>query len=198
MLLKHSRRTASAGGLAGLVLLMAGCADTATSRPVAHAVSASRSVTPPGPGRAVETPAQAAQAAQAALAAYRAMWADVAAVADSGDYRRSRLGDHLTGQLLLTSSKNLSLAEQHGTITKGAPIPLRPAVAAENLSANPPEITVSDCIDGSRFRIYYAATGKPVNNNLGGLQSATAKMILTGGAWKATSEYVGAVGSCAG
>lgn len=189
MLFMRERSAATAIGAAGLALLVAGCGTTATSKPVTHARSATS--TTPSPVGSIPN-----VEARAALASYSAMWADLATVADSGNYQQSRLGDHMAGQLLLTSSQNLFLDEQHGMITKGAPILLRPAVTAEDLSAKPPEITVSDCVDGSHFLVYYAATGKPIDNDPGGFQSVTVKMTQSGGVWKASSEYVGAVGSC--
>lgn len=134
--------------------------------------------------------------AQAALAAYRDMWADFAEVADSGNYQQARLSDHMTGKLLLDSSQNLFLTEQRGMIGRGAPHLLRPEPQAEDLAANPPAITITDCVDGRDFLFYYASTGKPVDNVPGGLQAATTQMTLVGGVWKGASEQLAAEGSC--
>jgi hypothetical protein len=136
--------------------------------------------------------------AQAALTAYRESWADFAAVADRGNYQQARLGDHMMGTLLQDSSQNLFLTEQRGMIGRGVPHLLRPTVQSENLGANPPEITISDCVDGRDFLFYYVSTGKLVDNVPGGLQTATTQMVLAGGVWKATSEQLGALGSCTG
>jgi hypothetical protein len=135
---------------------------------------------------------------QAALASYREMWADLAAVADSGNYQQTRLGDHMTGKLLLDSSQNLFLSEQKGMVGRGEPVLLRPEVESEDLTANPPLITVADCLDERGFLLYYAATGKPVDSDPGGLQTSTTQMTLINGVWKGSSEYLGAEGSCSG
>src|SRR5581483_6639409 len=111
---------------------------------------------------------------------------------------QARLGDHMTGKLLLDSSQNLFLTEQRGMIGKGAPRLLRPEVQSENLSANSPEITISDCVDGRDFLFYYASTGELVDNVPGGLQAATVQMTLVGGVWKGAREQLGAEGSCTG
>ncbi len=102
----------------------------------------------------------------------------------------------MTGQLLLTTSQNLFSDEQHGMITRGEPILLHPEAASEDLAAQPAEVTISDCVDGSHFLIYYTATGKPVDNDPGGLQAVTVQMTLSSGVWKASGESVGAEGSC--
>jgi hypothetical protein len=70
------------------------------------------------------------------------MWADLAAVADSGNYQQARLADHMTGKLLLDSSQNLFLTEQKGMIGKGAPHLLRPEVRSEDLAAGSVKLSV--------------------------------------------------------
>ncbi len=174
-----------------LGLLDSGCSSPAPSKPAAHAVSAATNTTP-SPSTTLDAQGQAA------LVSYRAMWADLAAVADSGNYQQARLGDHMTGKLFVDSSQNLFLSEQRGMVGRGEPVLLRPQVKSEDLTADPPVITIADCLDERGFLLYYAATGKPVDNDPGGLQAATTQMTLVNGVWKGSSEYLGAEGSCSG
>ncbi|WP_157436409.1 hypothetical protein [Actinospica robiniae] len=178
--------------LLGVVLTgaLAACSGTPTTPAAEKKAAPTRSTPTLSPSKATDP------AAQAALTAYREMWADFAAVADSGNYREARLGDHMTGKLYLDSSQNLFVTEQRGMVGKGEPRLLRPTVVSENLTAHPAVVTVTDCVDGRGFLFYYAATGKLVDDVPGGLQGDTTQMTLVGTTWKGAEEQLGPEGSC--
>lgn len=191
-------RTITGAAVLGTVLaaVLAACSGSWTSPAAAKKAVPTVSA---GGGLPTASPTGATDPeVRAALAAYRESWADFAAVADSGNYQQARLGDHMAGKLLLDSSQNLFLSEQRGMISRGAPELLHPRVTAERPAANPSVITITDCIDTRNFLLYYKATGKPIDSDPGGLETATTQMTLAGGVWKASSEYLGAEGSCSG
>lgn len=172
-------------GTALLVGGTAGCTETQQA-PTAH--EASTAATP-------TSTSTLDPSASAALAGYRASWAAVNEAANEGNYQLPALSEHLAGDEFELVTQNLFLYQENGIVSRGALV-LHPHVKSENLAAKPPTVTVADCVDGRGDLLYYRSTGKPIDNDPGGFRTDSTVMSELNGVWKATSDNIGADGTC--
>jgi hypothetical protein len=203
-----SRVVPSPGGIkiallaaAVITVVSGGCSSTAdngseaASTTTSRSASASPSVTPsPSPS---STPSSAAEAArQKAIAAYLGMWQDFAEAGETSDWDSPRLGDHASGDALLTMSRALYADHYNGLVTKGTSTN-NPTVSSATPAAAPKTVMISDCGDDSRALKYDAKTGKLANDAPGGKRAMVAEVKLhKDGSWRVTRFAVQGVGSC--
>jgi hypothetical protein len=57
-------------------------------------------------------------------------------------------------------------------------------------------VTIADCVDDRSDLLYYKSTGKPIDSEPGGFRKDSTTMSKLGGVWVATSDDVGADGTC--
>lgn len=190
------------GTLLGIVLAaLAGCSRSTTT--------SARPTATPDVGHATTASPQLSTSAEHAIAVYKAMWADVqlasetltipASASASGttsspgmpSYQNPILQQHLDGQALLTIQENLDTNEVQGIVALGVPV-LHPTVA----SATPTTVQLTDCLDGTHWLQYFAATRQLVNNTPGGFSYTTATVTDEAGGWKVTQLDVRADGTC--
>lgn len=136
-----------------------------------------------------------AMARKEATATYNAMWADMASAARTADYQSPRLSRHADGDALSQLSRGLYANKQHGIVVKGDPV-TSPTVTSVKLSTIPTSVAISDCLDGTHWLNYVAATGELQNDTPGARHATTATVVLNNGSWKVTELAVGQDGSC--
>jgi hypothetical protein len=130
-----------------------------------------------------------------AVDAYNAMWADMAAAARTADYQSPRLARHADGDALSQLSRGLYANKQHRIVAKGDPV-TNPTVTSVTPSTDPTRVAISDCLDGTHWLNYVAATGELQNDTPGARHATTATVALVDGSWKVTELAVGQDGSC--
>jgi hypothetical protein len=123
------------------------------------------------------------------------MWADMASAARTADYQSPRLSRHATGDALSQLSQGLYANKQHGIVTKGNPV-TNPTVSSVEPDTNRPSVAISDCLDGTHWLNYVAATDELQNDTPGARHSTTATVALINGSWKVTELAIGQDGSC--
>jgi hypothetical protein len=101
----------------------------------------------------------------------------------------------LAGDEYLLVTQNLFAYAENGIVSKGAVV-LHPHVKSEDLTAKPPTVTIVDCVDGRGDLLYYKSTGKPIDKDPGGFRTDSTVMSEVGGVWVATSDDLGADGTC--
>jgi len=185
--MSRQRAVASFVGCLAVLGGLAGCGGVRLQVPTAHETSAS--ATPKGSSSLDPS-------ASAALSGYEESWAAVDEAGRTGNYQLTALSEHLTGQVLELITQNLAVYRKNGIVSRGAVV-LHPQVEAEGLNANPPTVTISDCVDDRNDLLYYASSGKPIDNEPGGFRAETTVMSELAGTWKATSDNIGADGTCA-
>lgn len=176
--------------LGGAVLLsgLTSCSASQHQMPAAHAASTRASAAP-------SNSSTLDPSAQAALASYEAGWKATDDASRTGRYQLSALTMFFSGDVLQVITQNLDTYEENGIVSKGA-IALHPYVAVEDLRSNPPTVTIADCIDDRHDLLYYAATGKPIDDVPGGFRAETTVMSDLDGMWKATNQAMDGEGTC--
>lgn len=133
--------------------------------------------------------------ASAALAGYEASWTAIDDATRAGNYQLPALSEHLAGHEYLLVTQNLFVYQENGIVSRGAVV-LHPHIKTEDLSANPPAVTITDCVDDRSDLLYYKSTGKPMDSVPGGFRADSTVMSELNGVWKATSDNIGADGTC--
>ena len=171
-----------------MVLLgaLAACSGAHQQVPTAH--EASTSATPTNTSTLDPS-------ASAALTGYEASWAAIDDATRAGNYQLPALSEHLAGDEFKLITQNLFLYQENGIVSRGAVV-LHPHVKVEDLTANPPTVTITDCVDGRNDLLYYKSTGKPMDSNPGGFRADSTVMSELNGVWKATSDNISADGTC--
>jgi hypothetical protein len=98
------------------------------------------------------------QAAAAALAAYHGYWKAVVKARSIPDPRYPDLEKYATDKALANEYSSLLLLEREGIIYRGEPM-LVPVVASVELGADP-VVTITDCVDSTKWQPVYKATGE--------------------------------------
>ncbi len=146
---------------------------------------------------AVSAPSQDPRGAaeDAALDAYRGMWAAYAKAGLTANPDEPDLSKFASDGALKTLRNGLADYRSKKQVLKGEYV-LSPQAAEVALASSPATVTVTDCIDDSKFLVYNLS-GEPINDVPGGRQSARATVTnLAPGGWKVTSFGVQDVGSC--
>ena len=179
------------------VLMIAGLAcSCSTGTSATSPSSAVISSTAPATSVPPTTSSEADTAKQQAITAYLDMWTDVAAVAETSDWQSSRLGQHATGDALLTLSRAMYADHYNGLITKGRPVD-HPQVTSMDPPAAPTTVMISDCGDSTNWLKYRADNGKLADDVPGGHRTITAEVQRSAdGTWKVTQFAVQALGTC--
>ncbi|MDG4760341.1 hypothetical protein [Micromonospora sp. WMMD710] len=129
------------------------------------------------------------------MSAYRAMWQAYAKAGLTANPDDPDLARFASDAALQTLKSGLSSYRSKGQILKGDLV-VNPQVRQSSLVSTPPTVTVTDCIDDTRFLVYTAA-GSPINDVPGGRRAVEA--TVTGGGtqgWKVVSFGVREVGTC--
>ena len=179
---------------ATVVVALAACAavPSANSDPR----STSRPTAPDPPRSETAARSQPDEAGNGAVAAYMAMWLDVAATAETSDWRSPRLAEHATGDALSVLSRAMYSDYQRGLVTKGEPSN-DPSVLSVTPPDSPTTVRLSDCGNSTRWLKYDAKTGELADDSPGGRRAITAEVKLDqGGHWKVTRFAVGGLGTC--
>jgi hypothetical protein len=178
-----------------------GCALMAASVLVALTAACTnhpseRGGTSPAPSLSAPSLSGRALAEQRALDAYRGMWSAYAKAGLTANPDEPDLAKYAAGDALNTLTRGLTNYRTAGHILKGDVVN-SPSVAGSGASVDPSSVNIADCLDGSRFLVYVAATGALADNVPGGRRSTTAVVADAGGGiWKVTSFAVKAVGTC--
>ncbi|RNH94196.1 hypothetical protein EEZ25_31655 [Micromonospora aurantiaca] len=123
------------------------------------------------------------------------MWAAYAKAGLTANPDEPDLSKFASDGALKTLKNGLADYRSKKQVLKGEYV-LNPQATEVALTASPPTVIVTDCIDDSNFLVY-DLSGKPINDVPGGRQSARATVTnLAAGGWKVTSFGVQKVGSC--
>lgn len=137
------------------VLLLAACqsgkAPDAAGPPVAS---------PSGPAAVSPSPTVDPSVVKA-VAAYQGYVAAYAHAANSAGYGDPNLAKYIGGALLSLSQHNLRVLSEHGAIELGTPTATVQTTSAK-LTATPPTVTITACLDYSTYQLVYRASHKPV------------------------------------
>lgn len=172
-----------AAGLA-LALTLAGCDG---SKP-----SGGSSPTP-----SLSAPPQSARgtAEQQALAAYQGMWRAYAKAGLTADPDDPDLGRYAADTALQTLQKGLKGYRDKAQVLKGDLV-TNPQVSGASPDADPTSVTITDCVDDTKFLVYKRAGGL-ANDAPGGRRSTKATVTnVDADGWKVTSFGVQAVNTC--
>ncbi len=129
------------------------------------------------------------------MAAYRGMWQAYAKAGLTANPDDPDLARFASGNALKTLQDGLSSYRSKGNVLKGDLV-MAPRVAQVSLASTPPTVTVTDCIDDTKFLVY-TDSDEPVDDEPGGRRSVRA--TVTDGAtqgWKVTSFGVQVTGTC--
>ena len=134
-------------------------------------------------------------AEQQALAAYHGMWQAYANAGLTADAEDPDLARYAAGNALRTLRNGLAAYRVKGQVLKGDLV-TAPRVSGASPSAAPTSVTITDCVDDSKFLVYMRSGGL-VNDTPGGPRSTTATVSeLDAGGWKVSSFGVQAVNTC--
>ncbi|MFE9690677.1 hypothetical protein [Micromonospora sp. NPDC005806] len=134
-------------------------------------------------------------AEQAALVAYSGMWRAYAKAGRAANPDEPDLARYAADEALATLRKGLAEYRSEKQVIKGE-FGSSPRAADAVPPGDPTTVTVTDCLDGTRFLVYTAA-GELADDEPGGRRSATATVVnRRGEGWKVTSFGVQEVGTC--
>jgi hypothetical protein len=135
------------------------------------------------------------RAEQKAVAAYQEMWQAYAKAGRTANPDDPDLGRYATGSALKTLTDGLKGYRDKAQILKGDLV-TNPQVAGASPGTDPKDVTVTDCVDDTKFLVYQRS-GELVNNVPGGRRSAKATVTNLGAdGWKVTGFGVQAVNTC--
>ncbi|SFB63106.1 hypothetical protein SAMN05216266_13323 [Amycolatopsis marina] len=173
----------------GLGLSLSACSPDTGAAP-----ATSDPVPPPAPTTTAASPVDIAR--EKATAAYLGMWEDVAALANTSDWKSPRLADHATGDALSVLSRQMYADHYNGLITKGEPVH-KPVVQSVEPQDAPKTVMIRDCSDASNWLKYRADNGQLADNEPGGTHLINAEVKLAvDGSWRVTRFAVEGTGSC--
>jgi hypothetical protein len=183
---RWTRRWAAPAAVTTAALLLAGCSGTGRS----EGGSAARSGLPQPASADKGANTAPPSAGAAALTAYRSMWEDAVAASEVADPDLPRLDDHASAGALRLLKYGMEKARKEQVITKGAP-----HLAPEVVTANSEQVTLRDCVDGTKW-LQYKKSGGLKNDVPGGHSAAEATVRLQDGVWKVSDLYLHQAGSC--
>lgn len=173
-----ARRMAAAATVVALALPLAaaGCSDGES--PASGGQSS---------GPALSAPPQSARgAAEAqALAAWRGMWQAYVKAGLTADPAEPDLARYARDRALATLTAGLRSYKDKGQVLKGE-IVQNPQVSKATPDANPTTVTITDCVDDTKFLVY-KASGELLNDIPGGRRSALATVTKGDDGWKVSS-----------
>ncbi|ROO62976.1 hypothetical protein EDC02_4985 [Micromonospora sp. Llam0] len=179
-----SRRWRWVAGLGVLLLGLAGCDSSVPTGQGSSAPSLS-------------APAQSTRgsAEQQALAAYEGMWQAYAAAGLTADPDEPDLARYASGQALTTLRDGLAQYREDDQFLKGDLV-THPQVTDASPDPDPTSVTVTDCLDDTKFLVY-KRSGELVDDAPGGRRYTKATVTNLGAeGWKVTSFGVQAVNTC--
>jgi len=143
------------------------------------ACSSSGEAAPPvaAPSTAAFAGPDAEVASKAALAAYNGYLGATRDASVDPDPTHPALRKYLADPLLTRVRDTVRDLETHGVVRTGKMVS-DPRVSALDLTANPPTVSIQDCIDSSGYKMVYAKSKKPVPGAAGGRYVATATATL--------------------
>lgn len=146
---------------------------------VISACSSSGEATLPvaAPSTAASAGPDADTASKAALAAYNGYLAASRDASVDPDPTHPALTKYLADPLLTRVRDTVRDLETHGAVRTGKMVS-DPRVSALDLTADPPTVSIQDCIDSSGYKMVYAESKKPVPGTVGGRYVATATATL--------------------
>ena len=153
------RHPAVASSLTALTIIVAGCSAASPAQSLTSP-SQTSSATPTDSSSTRPTAASnaVAEASTAALTVYRAFWsAQVASDAAPGTHGTG-VSRFAVDQALAAAQANLVLFRANGIAMRGAPT-LTPVVTSVTL-AQPPTVSIRDCLDSTHWAPVYTATGQ--------------------------------------
>ncbi|MYT30922.1 hypothetical protein GTY73_19370 [Streptomyces sp. SID8354] len=118
------------------------------------------------------------------------MWRDFAKASETSDAMSPVLRVHATGGALELMKYSMRKAKQDQVVSKGAP-----KVDPQVVSATGQEVTLRDCVDGTRW-LLYKLNGELKNDVPGIHTKADATVRFDGGTWKVSKLYLHQAGSC--
>jgi hypothetical protein len=173
-----ARRMAAAATVVAMVLPLAatGCSD---------GESPASGGQPSGP--ALSAPPQSARSAAEtqALAAWRGMWQAYVKAGLTADPAEPDLARYARDRALATLTAGLRSYRDKGQILKGEVVQ-NPQVSKAAPDADPTTVTITDCVDDTKFLVY-KASGELLNDIPGGRRSALATVTKGDGDWKVSS-----------
>lgn len=162
-----------------------GRASTVLVALLVGACSSPGEATPPvtAPSTAASAGPDAAAASKAALAAYDGYLAASREASADPDPSHPALVKYLADPLLTRVRDTVRDLKTHGAVRTGKMVS-DPRVSALDLTADPPTVSIQDCIDSSGYKMVYAKSKKPVPGAAGGRYVATATATLySDGRW---------------
>lgn len=135
-------------------------------------------------------------AGRKAMESYTAMWMTMAEVAETADWQSPRLSQYATGAALTTLSRGIYVDYTNGRVSRGRPT-LSPTVASVEPQDEPTRVRIVDCGDSTDWLKYDAATGRLVDDALGGRRSISAVVDRQDDdTWRVSDFAVRDLGTC--
>ncbi|GAA4731644.1 hypothetical protein [Phytohabitans rumicis] len=159
-----------------LALAAAGCSDTTSPASDDPASAPSLSAPPQSMRSAAEAQA---------LAAWQGMWQAYARAGLTANSADPDLARYARDRALATLTAGLKSYKDKGQVLKGE-IVTDPRVSNATPDVDPTTVTITDCVDDSRFLVY-KASGELLNDIPGGRRSALATVTKSNGGWKVSS-----------
>jgi hypothetical protein len=179
--------------LAALVgaFILAGCTEATPDQ----LPTSSSPTTQPSASSATPTVSTTPSEAAAALAAYEAYWAaQVASQADPTRRQDPNLARYATGDALAGAQSTLLLFRQNGVAMQGEPV-LSPSLTGASIGST--EVEIVDCVDSTKWKPIYVATGKSALAPGQQLRvQVVSRVELADGGWVVTSSVTQRDRSC--
>lgn len=125
------------------------------------------------PGAAATADRDAAEASRAALAAYKGYLTASRDASLDPDPTHPDLKKYLADPLLTRIRDAVRDLKTHGAVRTGKVVS-DPRISTLDLAADPPTVSIQDCIDSTGYQMVYAKNAKPVPGAAGGRYVATA------------------------
>ncbi|WP_432091446.1 hypothetical protein [Streptomyces sp. NRRL F-5630] len=153
--------------LTALAAAASGCSSTDKPADSDARPATSSSTTAPSPGAQSSSPRPEEQAGKEAAAAYRAYWQVVQDYYASEKPDPTLLQKHATSVALRQVEEDVRAMRKEGQIATGAVALETPTVTKTDLDRKVPTVSLSTCIDVSKWKIQDARTGKAADLDRG-------------------------------
>ncbi|MEH1123881.1 hypothetical protein V6V89_05335 [Micromonospora sp. CPCC 206061] len=155
-----------AGAALVAVILVGGATACSTSDKSSNSAAAA-------PAATASNDAEAAKASKAALAAYKGYLTASRVASLDPDPKHPDLTKYVADPLLTRVRDAVRDLKTHGAVRTGK-LASDPHVTTVDLAAEPPTVSIQDCIDSTGYKMVYANSKKPVPGAAGGRFVATA------------------------
>ncbi|MBT2429799.1 hypothetical protein J7F02_30415 [Streptomyces sp. ISL-112] len=185
------------GALALLLAALATVSACTTNEPTSQKPTPPPSSSPPAPPTATkETPEEAAK--KEAIAAYQAYWTELPKAFAVPAVEGTDLKRYAAADALNEAEETVVNLKSNGRLMTGKPVLSNPTVTGAELEKKTPNVSVSACLDVSKWKITDKKTGKPAPVTY----TAVSKYVITSllerwdGSWKVLRDELHADQPC--